>query len=139
MSLAAIVSALFDAGATREMIVAAVSAYDQGSQQVRVHRRNDPDDQVWVYVIEVEHPGDTLVKVGISKHPHLRLATLEKERGYNLYLTHTEGPFSRTTARAVEAKAHGMLSSQREKGEWFLCGAERAVDVVQACAAAGVQ
>lgn len=98
-----------------------------------------PEERVWVYVIEVQHPGDVLVKVGISKHPELRLAALEKQRGYNLFLTHTEGPFSRRAARAFEAKAHDILASQREQGEWFLCGAERAVEVVQACVAGGVQ
>lgn len=92
------------------------------------------EERVWVYVIGVDHPGDVLVKVGVSKHPNFRLSTLEKERGYNLYLAHTEGPFSRPDAMRVERKAHEELVAHREVGEWFLCGADRAIDVVRSCA-----
>jgi hypothetical protein len=98
-----------------------------------------PDESVWVYVIAVDHPGDVLVKVGISKHPRFRMSTLEKERGYNLYLAHTEGPFSRSDATAVERQAHHVLADERERGEWFLCGAERATEVVRLCANGNAQ
>lgn len=91
-------------------------------------------ERVWVYVMGVDHPDDQLVKVGISKHPNYRRETLQKERGLNLYVAHTEGPYSRSQAAEIERTAHAMLSETRERGEWFLCGVERAADVVRDCA-----
>lgn len=92
------------------------------------------EERVWVYVMGVDHPDDELVKVGISKHPNYRRETLEKERGLNLYVAHTEGPYSRAEAAEIESNAHRMLAASRERGEWFLCGVEKAVETVATCA-----
>lgn len=128
--IAAALKHMLAAGMDHDSIVEVVAAMEDG--------RPLPAEKVYVYVIAVDHPGDVLVKVGISKHPNFRLNTLEKERGYNLYLAHLEGPFTRVLAATVERKAHDALSDQREKGEWFLCGARRAAQVVMACATGGV-
>jgi hypothetical protein len=93
----------------------------------------EQSEEVWVYVIGLDSPDDDLVKVGISKHPNYRRMTLEKERRLNLYVAHTEGPFSRSVAASIERRAHDALSPLRERGEWFLCGVQHATDVVYAC------
>jgi len=103
---------------------------------VDVHAERHPvnDDHVWVYVMAEDQKDSDLIKVGISKHPEYRRLTLEKERRLNLHIAHTEGPYTRPQALSIERIAHNMLSSHREHGEWFLCGAERAIDVVRTCA-----
>lgn len=93
------------------------------------------EERVWVYVLAVDHPDDSLVKVGISKHPNYRCQTLEKERGLNLYVAHTVGPYSRGRALAIEQEAHRKLAITRQAGEWFVCGVEMAKEAVEAVAA----
>lgn len=129
MTLSVTVRALVAAGATGEMILAVVEAHENA-----VAALPQAPERVWVYVMGVDHPDDNLVKVGISKHPNHRRETLEKERGLNLYVAHTEGPFTRSLASEIERQAHTMLAELRERGEWFLCGVERAADVVRDCA-----
>lgn len=92
-----------------------------------------PAERVWVYVMGSDYPDDPLVKVGISKHPNHRMTTLERERpGANLYLAHTEGPFSRAAAAEIERQAHRRLAESCDRGEWFLCGEAAAIAAVVA-------
>jgi hypothetical protein len=136
LSTVAFIRRCLDAGLSIDDALAAADAFEAESRPARA---TPPDEAVWVYVIGVDHPGDDLVKVGISKHPNFRLLTLESERGYNLYLAHTEGPFTRLAAALIERQAHSALASERERGEWFLCGADRAIETVRSCAKAAVQ
>lgn len=141
MSAIAFLQQLLDAGIPIDVALKAAEVYEKHPDAFprRSPPRPDPNEKVWVYVFAVDHPDDFLVKVGISKHPNYRMLTLEKERGFNLYVAHTEGPFTRQGAVAVERRAHEVLAAQRETGEWFLCGADRAIEVVQACASKGEQ
>lgn len=88
-------------------------------------------DRVWVYVMTEDGPEMPLVKVGISKHPNWRRSQLEKQEGANLYVAHTEGPFSRDVAFSVEQAAHRALAHCRQHGEWFLWPEERVIETVQ--------
>jgi hypothetical protein len=90
------------------------------------------EERVWVYVMTEDGPEMPLVKVGISKHPNYRRIELEKQCAANLYVAHTEGPFSaRSEALEVERLAHEALASCRQHGEWFLVPEERAIEVVR--------
>lgn len=136
MSLsAAAIRLLANKGMSAQDIAEIAAAIElQPSPATAPRAAHDPAAPVWVYVIGVDHPDSDLVKVGISKHPNYRRLTLQNERGVDLYLAHTEGPFTRVAAAAVERNAHSHLAPEREKGEWFLCGVERAKSVVRACA-----
>lgn len=137
-AIAAALKHMLAAGMPHDAIIAAVAEMETASAASVVRpsppRQASDNAWVWVYVIAVDHPGDLLVRVGISQHPNHRMGVLSKERGYNLSLEHVEGPFSREVAFTIEQAAHVALAAQRERGEWFLCGAERAVRAVQAAA-----
>jgi hypothetical protein len=133
---AAALKKMRDLGLTLDQAIEIAEAWEEGSARPvpmldATAERKRARDRVWVYVIAVDHPGGRLVKVGISQHPNFRLATLERERGHNLFLAHTEGPFSRAEAVAIERRAHKALWPEREIGEWFLCGSERATEAVK--------
>ena len=133
MSAIAFLRQLLDDGLE---LTAALIAADRFERTRAGARYVEPaDEKVWVYVMAVDDPGDRLIKVGISKHPNFRLHVLEKERGYDLYLAHTEGPFTRPSAARIERLAHEALRNDRERGEWFTCGVERAAKVVSSAAA----
>lgn len=131
--IADVLRQLVTAGATAEMLVCAVEALEHAREPQAPRRATANDERVWIYVIAVDHPDTDLSKVGVSQHPEHRRATLERERGWNLYLAHTEGPFSRSQAVAIERLAHQSLADIREKGEWFWCSADEAISTVKAC------
>ncbi len=136
MKLSILVRAMADAGATVEAIALAVEAVEAsigGSQPTNFVRQRQNDERVWVYVMAEDNPMGELVKVGISQHPNHRMKTLEREWDRVLYLAHTEGPFRRSDAVAIERKAHEKLVDRREHGEWFHASAEEAVSVLQGC------
>lgn len=131
MISAALLRKMHEMGLTREQIAELAELWERGTAKA-VSAPDFSVERVWVYVMGVDHADDdALVKVGISKHPNYRLLTLAKERGLNLYLAHTEGPFSRARATEIESAAHQLLEADRERGEWFTCGAPKAIEVVK--------
>ena len=71
-----------------------------------------------VYVIGCE-ADQNVCKVGISDDPRKRLQGLQSGCPHKLYLAHTMTVAGRAAAVALEAKAHGMMTSARMSGEWF--------------------
>lgn len=134
MSTVAFIRRMLDAGFTHDDALRAAEAFEATASTARAlsPRQRANDDKVWVYVIAVDHPGAELTKVGISQHPRARMATLERERGYSLYLAETFGPFSRRLATEIERSAHRQLLDRQEVGEWFWCCADDAVATVRA-------
>lgn len=142
MSTVAFIRRMLDAGFTPDDALRAAEAFEASLPapvDAQAERRRAKDDGVWVYVIAVDHPGAALTKVGISQHPQHRMATLERERGVNLYLAETFGPFSRKQAVEIERRAHRSLLDRQEMGEWFWCCAADAAEIVRTASAEATQ
>lgn len=141
------------AGMPHEAIIAAVEEMEEAgavvAEAIALGAKADPpkgawreplsDGDVWVYVMAVDQPQVNYCKVGISKHPHFRRETLERERAVNLYIAHAVGPFMRAHATNIERQAHAALEARREIGEWFRCAAQEAIEAVNASAASAIQ
>lgn len=133
--VAAALRELIALGVSGEALIAAIERIEAaalieraGAKPMRAQdiSPQPPEERVWVYVMGEDYPDSPLVKVGISKHPNHRLNTLAREQGRNLYIAHTEGPYSRSMAAEIERNAHALLVAHRERGEWFLCGVDEA-------------
>lgn len=83
----------------------------------------------YVYVIAGEHG---LSKIGISRDPDARLATLRTSSPYRLDLFHVTPA---QDAFAVEQEAHAALNQFRANGEWFGVSPQVAVRAVYDAAA----
>lgn len=83
--------------------------------------------QDYVYVIAGEHG---LTKVGISRDPSARLATLQTGSPFRLRIAHIAPANGR--ALEVEREAHAILQNCRQSGEWFLTSPEMAIAAVYA-------
>jgi addiction module HigA family antidote len=70
-----------------------------------------------------------LQKVGISKHPAVRLAQLSTGCPYALELSH-EADCSELSALIAERIAHRILARYRQRGEWFACTVDQATAAV---------
>lgn len=135
MTIATALKHMLAAGMPHDAIVAAVAEMEaQHLPAAPVRLDGDGNGTAWVYVIEVDHPGASpLTKVGISQHPERRRVQLEKQRGFNLHLARSFGPFLRRQALEIEKAAHFRLHARQESGEWFWCSSEDAIAVVQEC------
>lgn len=131
MSLAALIRSMAEAGATVDMIVAAVEAHEACATAKSGQRRAPSQDRVWVYVMAHDEPDSKLTKVGISQNPEFRRETLEREESITLSVAYTEGPFTRARALEIERATHRRLDDFRQRGEWFSCGALRATGAVR--------
>lgn len=120
--------ALVAVGATPEQMLVVVEAMEPAAGR---GRQKPNDERVWVYVMAEDYPDSDLVKVGISQHPNYRRLVLEKEEARNLYVAHTEGPFLRATAYDIEQRSHGCLEEFHSRGEWFVCGVDRAIEAIR--------
>lgn len=83
-------------------------------------------DGSFIYVI-TGPPG--MVKVGVTKNPRLRFATLQTGCPYPLKLVTllaTPG-----TGFVVEARIHEILDDHRATGEWFRCSPARSLFAVR--------
>lgn len=72
------------------------------------------------------------VKIGISKEPDRRLATLVQGQPFGAELMHVEAPPDGIPARTIEAAAHSILASKRRRGEWFDVTPAEAEDAIRA-------
>lgn len=122
---------LVAAGVTGEALILAFERIEDGSRlNTRgLHLVKEPDfEPVYTYVIRQED--GLLVKIGISKHPRFRMATLQAETGKPLILAFQSKPRPRYLATRVEKKAHELMAEWRHHGEWFSCDDEMAIDAV---------
>lgn len=58
-------------------------------------------------------------KIGISKHPLLRMSKIEHASGHRLNIHHLIPCESKGQALAVEKSLHNIFAQQKAKGEWF--------------------
>jgi hypothetical protein len=79
-----------------------------------------------VYVIRSERGP---VKVGVASNVRRRLHGLRVGSPARLSLEF-EGECESTNVREIEAKAHALLASSRENGEWFSVSVDAAVHAV---------
>ncbi len=70
-----------------------------------------------------------LVKVGVSASPRGRCGDLQAVRHDKLELEWQSPPIA--DCIAVERVAHKLLKAYREKGEWFTCDKQVAIDACQ--------
>jgi hypothetical protein len=82
-----------------------------------------------VYVIT---NNNGMSKIGISRTPEKRLATLQTASPYKLRMTYLA---AHSHAERVEQEAHKLLKGNRSYGEWFLCAPGIAEDAVNRAAA----
>jgi len=137
VNLKELFTGLLDVGASDDTLLSL--ARDIAAQATSERRDREPNENVWVYVMEVETPDDPLVKVGISKHPAWRKHELEKIRGLDLRIAHKAGPYFRPVALDIERRAHKRMAHMQESGEWFMTGSALAAAVVQICAQEALQ
>lgn len=83
----------------------------------------------FVYVIEGEHGH---VKIGVSRDPVARLATLQTGSSVPIGLVWRE--FAGDRALEIEQEAHAMLARYRLAGEWFDVPREAAIGAVYGAA-----
>jgi predicted GIY-YIG superfamily endonuclease len=82
-----------------------------------------------VYVIT---NNNGMSKIGISRTPEKRLATLQTASPYKLDMTYLA---AHSHAERVEQEAHKLLKKHRSHGEWFACAPCIAEDAVNRAAA----
>lgn len=83
----------------------------------------------FLYVIEGEHGH---VKIGVSRDPGARLATLQTGSSVPLAIVWRE--FAGGAAFEIEQEAHAMLSRHRLAGEWFAVPREAGIGAVYGAA-----
>lgn len=91
--------------------------------------RAQPRAGDFVYVIEGEHGH---VKIGVSRDPVARLATLQTGSSVPIGLAWRE--FAGDRAFEIEQEAHAMLARHRLAGEWFDVPREAAIGAVYGAA-----
>ncbi len=77
------------------------------------------DGPGYVYFIENTH--DSLIKIGKSRNPEHRLATLQTSSGFELKLVAKEFV---TKMSESEQYLHDLFDKDRVKGEWFFQSSE---------------
>lgn len=82
-----------------------------------------------VYLIE--EPAVGQVKVGVSREPYRRMASLQGERETQLFLRHEHDAGSKSAAYALERATHDVLSASRVVGEWFAVTVPRALEALE--------
>lgn len=83
----------------------------------------------FVYIVENDLGA---CKVGISRDPLARLASLQTGSAHRLRLAHVAA--TRCTGFEIEQRAHQLLAARSLSGEWFDCGPAAARHAVQASA-----
>lgn len=78
-----------------------------------------------VYIIEASNG---LLKIGVSNHPHGRLATLRTALPYDLRVART---WPHHNAYQIERAAHEALLDFRVKREWFNATVEQAIAAIE--------
>ncbi len=106
---------------------------DDGPLTVRAPARVPGPIEVAVYVLGEAYPDSELVKVGISRHPEQRCATLQREKQRNLFIAHRTICYSRSEAFRIESLSHARLGNFALGGEWFSCGTKLAWDAIREC------
>lgn len=81
----------------------------------------------FVYVIE---DAGGMTKVGVSTDPESRLLTLQTANPSRISIHFTLPCINSRLAYKIENKAHSILLDQKANGEWFSCGASKAVSAV---------
>ena len=81
-----------------------------------------------IYVLERERGK---VKVGVSNRPRKRMLHLACQGGFEIKRTYESPIYGRTTIYELERIIHNKLSRYRFIGEWFKCGFDNAVKVVE--------
>lgn len=84
------------------------------------------DDQL-IYVMENELG---LVKLGISNDPHKRRLNVQSSSGFETHLVTTRKIPEELTAYHLEQLLHCHLSGFRKKGEWFGCGKDVVIELL---------
>lgn len=107
------------------------SAQDLRPQVGKSRHAREKLDGSFVYVIRGDH---NLCKIGVSKNPTARLATLRNGSPFPIsfaFIGATDG----TNGFAIEGEAHRVLNQYRAQGEWFDISPEMAIATVWAAAA----
>jgi len=79
-----------------------------------------------VYVIQSEYGP---IKIGVSRHPPSRLYGITQGQPYSAKVVHSVSD-PEIPATAIERAAHGLLSRQRRRGEWFDVTPEQAIEAI---------
>lgn len=73
----------------------------------------------WLYFIQTQGVTPARVKIGISRNPLNRLATLEICSPFEFSLRGVIACASKFEALELERELHSRFSSLRARGEWF--------------------
>lgn len=104
-----------------------ITNFNFNGADVRKSRQSAYRDIGFVYVVEDAATGR--VKIGMSSKPDRRIKTVRSSAGIADGRAHISVRVK--NARALEAAAHLALAGSRLHGEFFMCGFDEAVSVVQ--------